>query len=205
MAAKGMMIGCIGEFCEGKEEFESYLERLEQWMAVNGIVEGKDSDDRVSALLAIIGPQTYSLLKNLLTPEKPSEQDFKTITETLKSHDKLKHIIVAERFRFKKRTQKEGESIADYIVAIKQLSATCEFGGFLEEALRDQFVCGLHQEAIQKKLLAVRDLNFNKACDIALAMEMAAKNTLELSGKPEQGTSAEVHKVTGKSNNVKKN
>ena len=46
-----------------------------------------------------------------------------------------KPIIIAKRFKFYTRKQKEGESIASYIVTLKNLSSTCEFGSFLPEAL----------------------------------------------------------------------
>ena len=43
--------------------------------------------------------------------------------------------------------------MADFAAQLKKLSAHCEFGTFLDEALRDRFVCGLRKEPIQRKLL----------------------------------------------------
>jgi len=37
-------IGNIGEYKEGKEDFESYLERFEQWMIVNEVEQGKKAN-----------------------------------------------------------------------------------------------------------------------------------------------------------------
>lgn len=91
-------------------------------------------------------------------------------------------LIIAERFRFQKRNQHEGESVSDYVVALKQLATHCEFGPHLNEALRDRFVSGLRVEATQRKLLAETNVTFKSACDTTLAMEMASRNTLEFSG-----------------------
>ena len=44
-------------------------------------------------------------------------------------------------------------------------------------------MCGLRHESIQKRLLADKDVTFNKACDVAHAMELASRDTLELSSK----------------------
>ena len=55
-------------------------------------------------------------------------------------------------------------------------------------------MCGLRHEAIQKRLLADKDLTFNIACDVAHAMELAARDTLELSGKPTTDT-MDVHRL----------
>ena len=51
----------------------------------------------------------------------------------------------------------------------------CEFGAFLDEALRDRFVCGLRSTAIQKRLLAEAALPANSALETAMAMESASQ------------------------------
>ncbi|XP_061190068.1 uncharacterized protein K02A2.6-like [Saccostrea echinata] len=49
--------------------------------------------------------------------------------------------------------------------------------------LRDRFVCGLRDEQTQKKLLSMQGLTLDKAIQIAVAMEIASKDALELQGK----------------------
>ena len=108
----------------------------------------------------------------------------------LRAHRKPKPLTIAERFKFHKRTQRESESVAEYVVALKELATHCEFGGFLNEALRDHLVCGLYRESTQKRLLTEVDLTFKKACKIAQAMEMADKNASELNSEATQGIHA---------------
>ena len=141
-----------------------------------------------------MGPKVYALIRNLLSPAKPSEQTFERLRQTMTNHYKPQRVTIAERFRFNKRNQGDNESVADYIVALKQLASSCEFGAFLNEALRDRFVRGLRHESIQKRLLADKDLTFNTACDVAHATELAASDTLELSGKPTTAT-MDVHRL----------
>lgn len=100
--------------------------------------------------------------------------------------------MIAERFKFHGRYQREGESVTRYIVELKKLAATCEFGTFLSESLRDRFVYGLRDGATQKKLLSVADLTFKRASEIAQAMEIAEKNTQEF--RP--GSHSEVKKIS---------
>ena len=64
-------------------------------------------------------------------------------------------------------------------MALKKLSIHCNYGEFLNRALRDRFVCGLNNPKIQNKLLNTEDLLFEKAFQIAKSMEMAEKNTQE--------------------------
>ncbi len=56
----------------------------------------------------------------------------------------------------------------------------CKFGTYLNDALRDRLVCGLRIEAIQKRLLAVKELTFKDALDQAQAMEAADRNAKSL-------------------------
>ena len=70
--------------------------------------------------------------------------------EILKKHYQLALSVIAERFQFQKRTQKEGESVAEYVAKLKQLSTHCRFEAYLNVALRDRLVCGLRKELTQK-------------------------------------------------------
>ena len=90
-------------------------------------------------LLSVIGPKTYGLLRTLVAPEKPKDKNAKEIYQTLQEHLAPTPLTIAERFRFYKRDQQQGESIADYTTVIKKLAETCDFGDFLHIALRDKF------------------------------------------------------------------
>lgn len=63
-----IQFGRVEEYKESKEDFESYIERFEQWLLANDIA----SEKKVSVFLSVIGAETYGLLKNLVTPTKPS-------------------------------------------------------------------------------------------------------------------------------------
>ena len=82
------------------------------------------------------------------------------------------------------------------------MSLYCEFGTNLNDALRDSLVCLLHNKLIQKRLLSEPDLLFAKASEIALAMEAAAKDTLELQGNINK--ESEVNKINKDSERVPK-
>ena len=85
------------------------------------------------------------------------------------------------------RNQQTDESISDYIVALKKLSIHCNYGEVLNLALRDRFVCGLNNVKIQNKLLNTSSLTFDNACNIAISMELAEKNSREFRPNPGSG------------------
>ena len=59
----------------------------------------------------------------------------------------------------------------------RHFARTCGFGGFLQEALRDRLVSGLHpkMKKTQCHLLAMRDLSFQTAREKCVADELAMK------------------------------
>jgi hypothetical protein len=63
-------IGKIETFDENIENWTSYTECLEQYFEVNEI----SNEKRVPALLSLIGGKTYTLLRNLTTPEKQKDK-----------------------------------------------------------------------------------------------------------------------------------
>ena len=87
--------------------------------------------------------------------------------------------MIAERYRFHRRDQAPGETIADYVAELRKLTTHCKFENtkdFLEESLRDRFVCGLHSESIRKHLFKEESLTFTKAMDLAQTLETASKD-----------------------------
>lgn len=94
--------------------------------------------------------------------------------------------------------QSEPEKVNDFAAELRRLASTCDFGQFLQDALRDRFVCGLSNAAIQKKLLSQKELTFTKAIEIAQAMEAAAAHSAALHSqavyRPEPSDIHVVHK-----------
>ena len=171
-----MMIGHIDPFNNAEEDWPTYVERLEQYFEVNSLSDSK----KVPALISLIGSKTYGLLKNLSAPTKPSSKSYGELVNILTSHLSPKPLVIAERFRFHKRDQKEGERVSVYQAELRKLAEHCNFGEYLNEALRDRFVCGLRAGSIQKRLLAEDKLTLKKATEIATAMETAARDAVEL-------------------------
>ena len=61
--------------------------------------------------------------------------------------------MTAERFKFHRQNQHESETVAQFVVELKRLALRCEFGTFLEEALRDRLVCGKKKRANSEEVV----------------------------------------------------
>uniref|UniRef100_A0AAV2KCP2 Retrotransposon gag domain-containing protein n=1 Tax=Knipowitschia caucasica TaxID=637954 RepID=A0AAV2KCP2_KNICA len=127
-----------------------------------------------------MGAKTYNLLRSLIAPAKPADKTIEEITRTLKNHLNPAPLVIAERFRFHKRNQAKTETVSEYIADLRRLAEHCQFGEGLSDALRDRFVCGLHNESTQKRLLTEERLTLRRAVDIAVSVETAARDATEL-------------------------
>ena len=84
---------------------------------------------------------------------------------------------------FHRKTQGSNETIADFTADHHTLAGDCAFGTYLPVALRDQFVFGLQNEAVHRRLLAEDTVTLKQAFEVSTGMNTASKdaNTLQKS------------------------
>ncbi|PIK56483.1 hypothetical protein BSL78_06598 [Apostichopus japonicus] len=171
------LFGKLEEFREGREEWIQYVEGLEHFFAANSIA---DEVKKRSIFLSIVGPDSYKLLRNSVSPEKPGEKTFTELVEIMTKHQSPPQSETVQRCKFNSRFRKSGESIATFVSELKSLSEFCNYGNTLNGMLRDRLVCGINDDRIQRNLLAQPKLTFAKALEIATSQETAARNAQHL-------------------------
>ena len=102
-------------------------------------------------------------------------QDADVILTKLGEYFEPKKNTIYERYVFNSRSQKPGESFDQFLAELRKLAATCQFGTFEDEMLRDRIVTGLRDHSQRKRLLRDTTLTLEKAKkDICQTNEMAA-------------------------------
>lgn len=71
-------IGSLPPFDSKQQAWEEYCEIVEHFFTANDIEE---ADKKKSILLSVVGAQTYSLMRNLLSPAKPGDKTFEELVE----------------------------------------------------------------------------------------------------------------------------
>ena len=186
--------GRLTEFDVENETVTAYLERVELYFDANDVAHAK----KVPVLLSNIGAKTYGLLRTLVAPRAPKEKTLDEIRKLLKSHFEPTPSVIAERYRFHRRDQTPGETIAAYVAELRKLTTHCKFEDttdFLEESLRDRFVCGLRGESIRKRLFQEEKLTFTKAMELAQTLETASKDAQMKATEQVPSGNSTVHKV----------
>ena len=73
----------------------------------------------------------------MTSPDNPATKGFDVIVKLLDNHLSPKPLVIAERFRFHKRDQKDRESIPVYVAELRKLSEHCDFKANFDENLQD--------------------------------------------------------------------
>lgn len=165
------VVGHIEPYSLG-DDYSDYMERMDSLITLNAVKTG----EQLRFCIGFCGPDLYKIIKSCIAPKKTTEITYEEMKKELKEYFEPKRNIIAERFKFYSRQQNSEESVGDYIVEIKALSQTCEFGNHLTEALRDKLVFGLSDQKIQAALLREKELTFEKACSTAKSIELTRQH-----------------------------
>ena len=179
--------GSLVQFDPDKEEWTSYVERLNYYLIANEVT---DDTKKCAILMSGCGPTTYKTIRSLVDSETRKTIKYNDLVEIVTSHFDPKPSSIVQRFKFYNRSREKGESIATYVAALRGLAEHCEYGDSLKVMLRDRLVCGINHEGIQRRLLSEKNLTYDNALEIALAMEAAAKDTKDAPSIP---ASAQLH------------
>ncbi|XP_075535010.1 uncharacterized protein LOC142570519 [Dermacentor variabilis] len=159
---------------DGEEDFMSCVEIFNHYWKVT---QNKDDSLKKCAFITAVGKRPYKTVRDLLLPAKPKDKSFDEIIAVLREHFSPGSKVIAETFKFNRRYQVEGETIFAFAVELRHMAARCDFGPFLDDALRDRFVAGLSDASIQASLLKKKELCFGTAYDLARSTELAAKES----------------------------
>ena len=77
---------------------------------------------QLPVFLSSIGGKNYELLGNLMAPELPKDKFLEEVIAVLEVHFNPKPAVMVERFKFYKREQLSGETIAEYMAELHHLS-----------------------------------------------------------------------------------
>lgn len=127
-----VLVGSTAPFDSQIQTWEGYCKVLHHFFEANKITE---EDRQKAILLSSVSSQTYSLMRNLVSPAKPGEKTFDELTRLLKDHSNPKPSEIVQRFKFNSRARK--------VVALqRKLAQDCNYGDKLSEMLHDRLVCG---------------------------------------------------------------
>lgn len=154
------------------DDWEAFSERLDLYFEAKNITEAKI---KRAELLTRCDESTYQLFRNLCAPDKPATKSYVDLTALMRDHLKPVPSEVMERCTYYRARQEQDETVAEFAARLRKLSLHCKFKE-LEEALRDQFICGIRDEATRVELFKQATVTFDLALKEATARERTVQN-----------------------------
>ena len=83
--------------------------------------------------------------------------------------------------RFNSCVRNDGESVAAFAARLRELADKCKCqADIVKELVHDRLVCGIHDDRLQRRLLAELNLTYDKAFELVQIHETAERNAKEL-------------------------
>ena len=167
--------------------------------AANEWIHWRRTFENFLAVLPEEGLDKFRVLTNFVSPlvyqyiEESGNYD--TAIETLETiFVKPKNEIYA-RHLLATRRQQAGESLDEYLQALKTLSKDCNFKNvtaaqYRDESIRDAFITGLLSNSIRQRLLENKTLDLKTMFDQARSLESAMKSSESYTGSQPSFNSA---------------
>jgi hypothetical protein len=143
------------------DEWPKWKRRFEQFRLASGL-KAEDEDRQVSTLLYCMGQDA----EEILTSTNISNNDrkkYETVVAQFDAFFKVRKNIIFERARFNRRSQKEDETVEEFITSLYSLAENCSYGELKEEMIRDRIVVGIRDLALSERLQLDADLTLDKA------------------------------------------
>lgn len=156
-----------------------------------------DPQRKKAILLANVPTDTYRLIKDLLAPGKPRDDDilYEQIVRVVQEHVKPERSALVKRYEFDTRVRGQEESVAEFVV--KHVAAECKFKDeFRADRLRDRFIA---DDRMLRTLLSEKlaTLTFDRAVEKCIAIERATKDrNTQRTNERRSRAHLEVHLVT---------
>ncbi|QQP51307.1 Transposon Tf2-6 polyprotein [Caligus rogercresseyi] len=184
-------------------DFRDWQQRFADYTEVQKIMEECTLSSRQSLLRSGLDPAWTKLWSTGILEIDDRKDDINDIIKKILHYIREHRNPLLDRKEFLERNQHAGESIDVYYSALKSIDESCGYdvnptckvcddacghGDELQqERLRDRLICGLKDQAIQQKVLAIpfKDLTLKKALEVC-RVEAASKETQASLNKSER-------------------
>lgn len=121
----------------------------------------------------------FDTAMTLMVPQSVHAGTWEEFMAKLKRHYAPAPSRIARRQHFYHRDQAPGETINQYVTALRRAARHCEFVN-LEDYLLDRLVSGVRDQNLKRRLIVNHELTFQMALDEACAAELASLSIAEL-------------------------
>ena len=130
------------------------------------------------------GQSTFATICSLVGEDTLKGIKYADLIKVLSEHYDPTPSSIVKRYKFYNRVRAEGETVDNYVASLQAIAKYCDYRDTLNMMLRDRLVCGINHQVVQRRLLAEKNLTFDKALEISLAVEAADKDMKQIQKPP---------------------
>ena len=139
-----------------------------------------------STLCSVMGAECKKVMNSLPALSAADKKDPKKILDALRNHYVPQRNVLYERFVFNSTTQRPNETTDEFVVRLRQLADSCEYGTLRESLIRDRIVIGTSDDDSRGRILRERPVpDLTKVIDILRTAEISRPQKQAMSGKPD--------------------
>ncbi|KAK9675141.1 hypothetical protein QE152_g40608 [Popillia japonica] len=139
----------------------------------------KESEEHKCALLLHhIGEKGLKIYNTFMFDKMEDKMKYTKVVEKFEEYFIPAKNVTYERHMFLKRDMGDRETVDEYVMALRELAASCEFGSLTDSLIKDKLVQGVKDKAVKDRLLRSKGLDLGRAIDICKAAE-TTKSQLE--------------------------
>ena len=163
-------------------EFSAWREKLSAYLMLTGVSTLKLKEQR-AALLVLLDDEWQRTLRYGLNVSDDSSLE--NVLDAMEAHLRTQRNVVVDRRDFYARRQQSGERFDDFLCAVREIAAFCDFCSHcVDDQIRGRLVCGASDDEAVRRLLETKDLTLQRAIDICRACENARTTCSDIRGGP---------------------
>ncbi|XP_043209539.1 uncharacterized protein LOC122374691 [Amphibalanus amphitrite] len=159
-------------------EFDTWRRKFDGYCLLTRVRELTTAEQK-AALIAVLDDDWTRIVDFGL--QLPADADLDSVLEAMQKYLRRQRNVIVDRMDFTARLQQPGESIDEYVCALREIAACCDFCQHCaDDRFRDHIVVGTIDSDARRRMLETADLTFEKALDICRACECATNNNQEI-------------------------
>ena len=116
--------GSLSAFISSTTNWQLYVDQLNYYFIANEITEDKN---KVAVLLSACGSDTFKTICSLVDAETMKDIAYADLVKRLSEHYDPVPSSIVQRYKFHNCNRKEGESIANFVAALREICKFCDY------------------------------------------------------------------------------
>ena len=154
-------------------EWTRWIRRFERFRQASNLADSSE-ENQVNTLIYCMGDEADDVLRGLKLSAGDLRQ-YSKVRDGFQTFFVVKKNIVYERARFNVRKQETNETVDAFVTALYALVEHCNYGQLTDELVRDRLVVGLSDARLSERMQMEKDLDLEKAINMARQSEEIKK------------------------------